>query len=144
PDKKEHEVRLSPRAPGLHRLEFADRSGGTVLVWPAEMPWTIPAGQEEAAELQGRWTMYFYVPKGTKEVAGYADGPGELQDGDGQKVFTFTSRPDTSASQSRRGSRAGCGSSPIARASGFCSPSRPTWLATAGSCCCRPRWCGQM
>src|SRR5207248_3680764 len=94
PDKKEHEVRLSPRAPGLHRLEFADRSGGTVLVWPAEMPWTIPAGQEEAAELQGRWTMYFYVPKGTKEVAGYADGPGELQDGDGQKVFTFTSRPD--------------------------------------------------
>ena len=39
----------------------------------------LPADEKQAVELQGRWTLYFYVPKGTKQVAGYADGPGALK-----------------------------------------------------------------
>lgn len=94
PDQKEHNLRLQPRAAGLHRVEFADRSGGTLLTWPAGVPWTIPAGDADAPELQGRFTLYFYVPKGTKEVAGFADGLGELHDSAGKNVFTFGARPD--------------------------------------------------
>jgi hypothetical protein len=94
PDRKERTVQLRPRAPGLHRVELTDRTGGTALAWPAGVPWAVPAGPEEAADLYGRWTMYFYVPKGTKVVAGYADGPGELLDASSKKVFTFTGRPD--------------------------------------------------
>lgn len=94
PDLKEHELRLQPRMAGLHRVEFADRSGGTLLTWPTGIPWTIPAGDADAAELQGRFTLYFYVPRGTKEVAGFADGPGELHDSNGKNIFTFGARAD--------------------------------------------------
>lgn len=94
PDQKEHAIRLLPRASGLHRIEFSDRSGGTILSWPAGTPWTIPTGQEEGAELQGRWTLYFYVPKRTKVVAGYADGLGDLLDSSGKKVCTFSGPAD--------------------------------------------------
>jgi hypothetical protein len=94
PDRKEHPVRLSPPASGLYRVELSDRTGGTSLSWPAGTPWTIPAGPREATELYSRWTLYFYVPKGTKVVAGYAESVGELLDGGGKKVFTFGERPD--------------------------------------------------
>jgi hypothetical protein len=94
PDRKEHLVRLQANGPGLHRVELADRSAGTALSGPAGMRWAIPAGPEEAVELYGRWTLYFYVPRGTKEVIGYSAGVGELHDGDGKKVFAFSARPD--------------------------------------------------
>jgi hypothetical protein len=38
----------------------------------------IPVEANETTDLYSRWTMYFYVPKGTKVVAGDADGLGEL------------------------------------------------------------------
>ena len=37
----------------------------------------------------GRWNLYFYVPKGTKTIGGYASGVGDLPDGVGKKVHTF-------------------------------------------------------
>jgi hypothetical protein len=76
------------------RVEMEDGSAGTSLSWKARTPWAIPAGPDEATDLYGRWALYFYVPKGTKVVAGYADGVGELYDGGGKKVFTFGARPD--------------------------------------------------
>lgn len=94
PDQKERQVTLRMRGVGLQRLELSDRTGGTILAWPAGTPLTIPAGEEEVTELYGRYTLYFYVPKGTKQVAGFADGPGELHNSDGAKVFTFGSRPN--------------------------------------------------
>jgi hypothetical protein len=94
PDKKERTIRLNPRTPGLHRVEVTDRTGGTILSWPAGTRWVIPAGVEETTALYGRWDLYFYVPKGTKVVTGYAEGVGELLDGSGKKVFTFGQRPD--------------------------------------------------
>lgn len=94
PDQKEHAVRFQARVAGLHRLEVSDRTAGTALSWPAGRPWTIPAGPKESVDLHGRWTLYFYVPRGTKVVAGYADGAGELLDADGKKVHTFGGIPD--------------------------------------------------
>src|SRR5262249_18631448 len=94
PDQREHAIRFRPRAPGLHRLEMSDRTAGTSLVWQSGTPWTVPAGPREATELHGRWTLYFYVPKGAKLVAGYAESVGELQDADGKNVLTFGSKPD--------------------------------------------------
>jgi hypothetical protein len=94
PDQKEHAIRLRPQATGLHRVEMLDRSSGTTVTPPTGIPWTIAVGPEEATELYGRWTLYFYVPKGTKVVAGYAEGIGEMQDAEGKTVFTFGNRPD--------------------------------------------------
>ena len=81
PDQKEHAVSLTPKQPGLHRLVLTDGTAGTTLTWPSGPRAVIPAGATDATNLHSRWTMYFYVPKGTKVVAGYADGLGELLDG---------------------------------------------------------------
>lgn len=94
PDQKEHPLELKPRSAGLHRVEVADRSAGMVVTWGAGTPWTIPCASGEFTNLHSRWTMYFYVPKETKVVAGYAESLGELHDADGRKVFTFGDRPD--------------------------------------------------
>lgn len=94
PDQKAHSVGLQLSTAGLHQVEVTDRSGGTALSWPDGKPWSIPAGPADATDLYGRWSLYFYVPRGTKVVAGHAEGPGELLDGSGKKVFTFATRPD--------------------------------------------------
>lgn len=94
PDQKVHPFDLVPRSAGLHRVDVSDRSAGNAVTWAAGTPWTIPCGPGEITNLHSRWTMYFYVPKGTKAVAGYSESLGELHDADGKKVFTFGDRPD--------------------------------------------------
>jgi hypothetical protein len=94
PDKSEHAVPLRSSQAGLHRLEVADRTGGTVLTLPEELPWTLPADFESTKGLHGRWSLYFYVPKGTTIVGGYAGGTGVLLDGAGHKVCTFEASPN--------------------------------------------------
>jgi len=45
---------------------------------------------DEPAQCQGRWQLYFYVPRGTVTVGGFSTGNrGTLHDGDGNVVFNF-------------------------------------------------------
>jgi hypothetical protein len=38
----------------------------------------------------GRWSMYFYVPKGTKVIGGIGGtSPGQMLDGSGNQVYRF-------------------------------------------------------
>src|SRR5262249_12651416 len=87
PDQPEHVVRLKTAFAGLHRLEVSDRSAGTALTWPAGLAVTVRSDPEAPASFHGRWSLYFYVPRGTKVVGGYASGVGVLLDGDGKKVY---------------------------------------------------------
>jgi len=87
-------VELTTAEKGLARVELTDRGRGTKIVWPEKTAVTIPATRDAPAEFNGRWTLYFYVPKGTKVVGGYASaGAGELLDADGRKVHTFGREP---------------------------------------------------
>lgn len=43
--------------------------------------------------LHSRWTLYFYVPQGTKVIGGFADGAGELHNPDGTTAHTFGDVP---------------------------------------------------
>jgi hypothetical protein len=87
-------VELTTSEKGLARIELTDRGRGTKIVWPEKTAVTIPATRDAPAEFNGRWTLYFYVPKGTKVVGGYASaGAGELLDADGRKIYTFGREP---------------------------------------------------
>lgn len=90
PDKEEHEITLKTTSAGLHRLEVSDRGIGTALLWPEGVPLTVRSCPESQTTFQGRWSLYFYVPKGTKVVGGYSGGIGTLLDGSGKKVFEFS------------------------------------------------------
>jgi hypothetical protein len=93
PDKEDHEVALTTTFTGLHRVEVADKGAGTRIAWPDDFPLTVQSTHEEPTNFTGRWSFYFYVPKGTKVVGGYSSGPGAMMDAGGKKIFDFASKP---------------------------------------------------
>lgn len=105
PDGKEREVILKTPYPGLHRVLLRDGGDYSYIKWPEETPVTLPASMETQGvknQFRGAWTLYFYVPKGTKHVAGWASRiaswapriSGKLVDPDGQAVIDFSKTED--------------------------------------------------
>lgn len=93
PDKQKHDLKLETKFPGLHRLEVSDSGQGTLITWPDGMPMTVVSSTEQPAKLYGRWHLYFYVPKGTAIIGGFAEGEGFLRDPAGKTVHTFAAKP---------------------------------------------------
>ena len=89
PDKMEHAVLLKTTYKGLHRVEVSDHSAGTRTNWADGVPMTLVSRPDTPVNFAGRWSLYFYVPKGTKVIGGYASGFGDLLDPAGKKVYTF-------------------------------------------------------
>jgi hypothetical protein len=54
---------------------------------------TLVSSPDVPTEFHGRWSLYFYVPKGTKVVGGFASGAGSLLAPDGKKVRDFDGKP---------------------------------------------------
>jgi hypothetical protein len=62
----------------------------TRVVWPEDLPRTFRSTLDEPLRLQGRWSLYFYVPRGTQKVAGFATATtGRVLDRSGNAVFSF-------------------------------------------------------
>lgn len=93
PDKQMRDVSLRSPIRGLQRLHLSDGGDGTEITWPANTPLTIRSDPASPVLLHGRWTLYFYVPRDTKVIGGFADGPGELRDPDGKTVHKFGDAP---------------------------------------------------
>ena len=85
---------------GLHRVEFLDGGDYTLIDWPGGMPVTVESGVDTPrvkSHFRGAWTLYFYVPKGTTTVGGWASRianwapkvSGTLEDADGKVVWDF-------------------------------------------------------
>ncbi len=89
PDKLDHEISLATTFKGAHRIVVSDHGAGTRTAWLDGTPMTIVSRLDAQPNLHGRWSMYFYVPKGTKVIGGFASGPGDLLDSFGKKVHTF-------------------------------------------------------
>ena len=56
-------------------METVDGGDYTRIQWPAGLPVTIESGidtPDVTSHFRGAWTMYFYVPRGTKFVGGWA------------------------------------------------------------------------
>ena len=93
PDGVERTVVLQPKKAGLHKITVSDGNDATRVRWDAATPMTILSSRREPGNLSMRWSLYFYVPKGTKTIGMFADGgSGVLQDGSGAALFTFTGR----------------------------------------------------
>jgi hypothetical protein len=90
PDKTERGVQLRTTLAGLQRLEVSDGTAGTRVRWQDGVAMTVQSSPESPIGFNGAWTLYFYVPKGTKVVGGFASaGKGTLRDGAGKVVYTF-------------------------------------------------------
>ncbi len=91
-DKQPHEVELKTPFKGLHRVEVRSQRQGAAISWAQGTPVSYASSIEEPVTLSHRVDMYFYVPKGTKVIGGFASGVGALRGGDGaaKPIFTFT------------------------------------------------------
>jgi hypothetical protein len=93
PDKTMHPLELTSKFEGLHRFD-AGGGGGVGVAFPRELLVTVHSSPEQPFHFHGRWTMYFYVPKGTTIVGGFASGQGSLRDGAGKEVKKFDAKPN--------------------------------------------------
>lgn len=76
PDGKTYDVILQTPHDGLHRIEIIDGGDYTRIDWPDDLPVTLPATMNTGGvheHFRGAWSLYFYVPKGTKHVAGWGE-----------------------------------------------------------------------
>jgi hypothetical protein len=100
PDGRPAAVRLRTPHGGLHRVEAVDGGDHTRIEWPAGVPVTVESGIDTPAvtsHFRGAWTLYFYVPRGTRviggwssRVANWAPRPsGRLLDPDGREALDF-------------------------------------------------------
>jgi len=101
PDGKQYDVILNTPYDGLHRIQIRDGGDFTRIIWPDGMPVTLPGSESTQGvknHFRGPWTLYFYVPKGTKTVAGWAERianwapriSGTLQDSTGKSLYDFS------------------------------------------------------
>ena len=88
------QVKLKTPYAGLHALTVGGSSTGYVFVRTlGDLPMTASSDNAFFA----RWYLYFYVPKGTKVIGGYAETQdGNLLDPDGKEAFSFVkmAKPD--------------------------------------------------
>jgi len=90
PDGRSRQVVLRSPYAGLHTLGWTDGNDMTRLVLPETVPLTFRSSLDDPLEPSGRWSLYFYVPRGTRKVGGYASGRGgRLLDAKGAAVWSF-------------------------------------------------------
>lgn len=90
PDGEKRMVKLTSPYAGLHTLEVADGSDRTAVGIPPELPLTVESSLDQRARMEGRWTLYCYVPRGTRSVGGYAtSNEGVLRDQAGNLAYDF-------------------------------------------------------
>jgi hypothetical protein len=89
-DKLAQRVSFEVPRPGQYTLLLEDSRQGADLTWPAGTSLSIPATQSEPPAFVGRWTLYLYVPKGTRELVLYCSpGRGRLLDARGEVAHVF-------------------------------------------------------
>jgi hypothetical protein len=89
PDGKTHPVQLACKQPGLHRVDVSDGRDKTRIAWGEGTPVTFRSSLENPINLSGRWSLYFYVPRGTKVVGLFGERNGEIRDADGRKALSL-------------------------------------------------------
>jgi len=91
PDGKPREVILRTDAAGLHKLVVNDGGDMTQIDWPEGLARTVEVSQDSTPAHSGRRSGYFYVPRGTRAVAGFAadDRRATIRDAADQVAFRF-------------------------------------------------------
>jgi hypothetical protein len=93
-DGQEHRLAIKVTGPGLYWLDFDDQAAGWGITMLAGRPVSLAVERSlHPAHMGHMQRMYFYVPKGTKEIQYYWEGPPhEVNGPDGKRLASITSR----------------------------------------------------
>jgi hypothetical protein len=93
PDGIERSVTLKMSDAGTYRITVSDGSDRTRVTWDAGTAMVIPAAADSAMNrFYSPWTLWFYVPKGTKMVGLFGGTGGEILNADGKPAFSLNDR----------------------------------------------------
>tara|TARA_R110001592_G_scaffold363201_1_gene681306 strand:- start:66536 stop:69127 length:2592 start_codon:yes stop_codon:yes gene_type:complete len=92
PDGKTRTVRLPTRETGMYRISVSDGGDRTSVNWKAGQLMVMPSSLDEPIVTSGRWSLYFYVPHGTKVIGVHGGDRGSIQDPTGKEQFSFKDR----------------------------------------------------
>lgn len=92
PDGAEHVVRLAAQEPGLHKITLSDGNDMTRAAWPPGTPFTFRSSMDEPINQSGRWSLYFYVPRGTQVIGLLGGGSGRIVDPAGKPALRLEGR----------------------------------------------------
>jgi hypothetical protein len=89
-DKLTQSVSFDVPRTGQYSLLLEDSRQGVQLTWPAGTALSLPAMRGEQPAFWGRWTLYLYVPLGTRELVLYSSGgQGSLLNPRGEVAHAF-------------------------------------------------------
>ena len=93
-DGQEHRLAIDVTGRGLYWLEFDDQAAGWGITIPAGRPVSLAIKRDlRAAHMGHMQRMYFYVPKGTKELQYFWEGPPhEVNGPEGKPLASIASR----------------------------------------------------
>jgi len=91
PDGVVNDLSLKSPFEGLHQIKVWPPSNRALLENDPSIPLTMESSVDASNKLSSVWSLYFYVPKGTEIVGGFASTrSGKLLDGDDKPVLTFS------------------------------------------------------
>ncbi len=100
PDGNPHEIVMKTSYNGLHWFKISSGGDRTrVDIIEPDIAWTFESKVKELLSYRPgtMWSLYFYIPKGTKTIVGYSfSGAGKILDCNGKEVFSFEKLPDYS------------------------------------------------
>ncbi len=97
PDGVERIIRFAIAEPGLYRVDVNDGMDLTQVTWPATqvMTWKMTL-EEQPRMISGRWSLHFFVPRGTRKIGLYLDaGGGSILCPDGTTALKITRQNGT-------------------------------------------------
>ncbi len=92
PDGVKRKVTLALREAGPHRITVSDGGDMTSVAWTPRTRVCWKSSLQEPINTNGRWTLYFYVPKGTRVIGLFGGGPAAIVDPNGRAALKVEDR----------------------------------------------------
>jgi len=93
PDGKPHPITLSVKETGLYRIDLSDGGDLTSVVWPNGQPICFKSSIDQPINTNGRWSLYFYVPRGTRTLGLHANSHGRIIGPAGEEFLNLEGKP---------------------------------------------------
>ena len=93
PDGKPRTIGLPVAEAGLYRIDVSDGGDLTNVEWPRDQRISFKSSIDQPIKTNGRWTLYFYVPRGTTTLGLHAESGGRIHDPSGKELLNLEGTP---------------------------------------------------
>ena len=93
PDGKPRTIALRVAESGLYRIDVSDGGDLTSVEWPRNQRISFKSSMDQPIKTNGRWTLYFYVPRGTTTLGLHAESRGRIHGPSGKVLLNLDATP---------------------------------------------------